>query len=536
MTLNLFSISGILIIIATLPSILILSTFGRNKLAKLMNLELISILGWGIGSALIGLQSDPAVANNLWKITYSSVLIIPVFFLHLVYYITGKQPDLILRLAYIQVGVSIAFTLMGLMFPAAPIYVFDEFYYHGNSNFYLASFVMWLAVTCYSHGLLFIHYKKLLNTNSTLFRIFLLSLPLGFGGGTTNFLPPFGLEIYPFGNLLVPFYCILIVYAIVKVESFELKALDRGITYSLLLFLVSFVYMVAILYLDRSFQSILNYKSFYFSASIAFILGLVFVPLRYRIQSLLDSIVYKKSYEDLTEQNQKLLEQVTISEKYRTLATLASGIAHEIRNPLTIIKTFTEFLPKQHQDSDFVHKYARLTQKEVIRIENLVSQLMNYSKPNPPQFVRTPIKPLLIDSLDVLSNQLLSKKINLHLHLGIDEGLELNVDRNQLHQVILNIVQNAIEAMPEGGDLYVQALLEISPADRRLVLGFRDTGPGINHEQLKQIFDPFFTQKDFGTGLGLAIVQSIIENHHGKIIARSQVGEGTEMSIELPVS
>ncbi|MCA9394888.1 MAG: hypothetical protein KC900_11840 [Candidatus Omnitrophica bacterium] len=286
--------------------------------------------------------------------------------------------------------------------------------------------------------------------------------------------------------------------------------------------------------MEKTIQSIVGYDSVYISIITAFLFGLLIIPLKNHLQKLIDKLFFKKSPNEIALENKQLLQQITQSEKYRTLATLASGIAHEIRNPLTIIKTFTEFLPQKHRDEEFVQKYSALTAKEVTRIEDLVNQLMSYSKPNPPQFRPTALRNLVIDSLDVLSSQLLSRKIRCRRQIDIGSETHVNVDPNQIHQVIFNIVLNAIEAMPSGGELIVSADLLSDPGGNRVRLSFRDSGPGIEPDHLKQIFDPFFTQKDFGTGLGLAIVQSIIENHNGRIIARSKVGEGTEMVIELP--
>lgn len=256
----------------------------------------------------------------------------------------------------------------------------------------------------------------------------------------------------------------------------------------------------------------------------------------------MDKFFFKKSPNEIFIENQQLRQAVTETEKYKTLATLAGGIAHEIRNPLTVIKTFNEYLPERHHDSAFIKKYSRLTAKEVERINELVNRLMEYSKPNPPKFTQVPLKKLLNNSIDTLNNNFLSHHVHCIKDIKIDEHLILQLDANQIHQAILNIILNAIEAMPNGGQLVIGAAtlprqIKSSIKHNQVVqIAVKDTGSGIAPEHINQIFDPFFTNKDFGTGLGLAIVQSIVEAHHGKISVKSKIGVGTEMIIELPVA
>ncbi|MBP9854371.1 MAG: hypothetical protein KBD53_05850 [Candidatus Omnitrophica bacterium] len=260
------------------------------------------------------------------------------------------------------------------------------------------------------------------------------------------------------------------------------------------------------------------------------------------MQKYLEKYFFKSTQEEMMFENEKLRQEITQTEKYKTLATLASGIAHEIRNPLTVIKTFNEYLPARHNDKEFVKKYSQLTNKEIDRISELVNRLMEYSKPNPPKFTDVPVKKLLNQSVDTLNHHLLNKHVHYDRHISINDDLIMRLDPNQIHQALMNIILNAIEAMPNGGELLVRA--EVIPRQIKssikhnqiLEIIITDTGLGIVEEHIKQIFDPFFTNKDFGTGLGLAIVQSIIENHHGRISVKSKVGVGTSVVIEIPIS
>lgn len=537
-----FSFSGLLIVLTTAPSIFLLIRFGKNQLTKIMMLELISIFGWGLGSFLIGIIQTQEIADTIWAYSYCSVLLIPIFFLHCVYILLNKKIDIVLIVSYTLALYFILVTLTNKMFPCPSVYKFDSFYFHCSSNNYLLSFLFWIFFACYSHGLLYMSHEKIFLNQKNLLIIFSSALPLGFGGGAMNFLPGFNIDIYPYGNFLVPIYCTVLTYVILKSEPFKIVAyIKKGFAYSVLLSIISLIYLVTILILERKFQDVLNYQSFHISILIAFLLGFLFIPLKYKIQKFFDIFFFKGSQEEIASENEKLRKEVAQTEKYKTLATLASGIAHEIRNPLTVIKTFTEYLPARHTDSEFINKYSRLAAREVDRISELVNRLMEYSKPNPPKFTQVSLRKLLNQSIDTMNHNFLSRHVQCTSHINIDDQLTLKLDENQIHQALLNIMLNAVDAMPDGGQLTIGAdvfhrrIKSSVQHDRTVQISIKDTGIGIPEEQINQIFDPFFTNKDFGTGLGLAIVQSIIEGHHGKISVKSKIGTGTEVIIELPV-
>jgi len=358
-----------------------------------------------------------------------------------------------------------------------------------------------------------------------------------------DFIPNYGYEFYPIGFFFATIFIGIYAYATVKYNLMDITiVLKKGFIYSLVISVISLLYVLLIISFGESLKIRLNYDSPFFNIFTAFILGIIFIPLKHKVQQYIERYFFKGTQEEIATENEKLRQEVAQTEKYKTLATLASGIAHEIRNPLTVIKTFNEYLPERHHDSAFIKKYSRLTAKEVERINELVNRLMEYSKPNPPKFTQVPLKKLLNNSIDTLNNNFLSHHVHCIKDIKIDEHLILQLDANQIHQAILNIILNAIEAMPNGGQLVIGAITlsrQIKSSikhDQVVQITIKDTGSGIAPEHINQIFDPFFTNKDFGTGLGLAIVQSIVEAHHGKISVKSKIGVGTEMVIELPVS
>jgi signal transduction histidine kinase len=285
---------------------------------------------------------------------------------------------------------------------------------------------------------------------------------------------------------------------------------------------------------------------------IAFGLGLFFIPLRNRLQTFIDRLFFKKSPREIAEENILLKEEITKSDQLKMMSTLASGVAHEVKNPLTAIKTFAEFLPQKLNDKEFLTKFARIVGKEVERIDELVHDLMNFAKPSPLKLEPVGLNKYLNDILDILNSSFLKNKITVERNLAATADMTIRLDQKQFKQALLNILLNAVDAMGTGGTLSIGSRVEGLGARKpssnhtldprpdtltipyTLIITIADTGPGISPQDLKHIFDPFFTKKDHGTGLGLPITKGIIEQHRGKLTIKSKDGAGTEARIELP--
>ena len=241
-----------------------------------------------------------------------------------------------------------------------------------------------------------------------------------------------------------------------------------------------------------------------------------------------------RSYEELLKVNEQLrvaYERLVQQERLAAAGQFATGMAHEIKNPLSAIKTFAEFLPEKYQEKDFREKFFRIVQSEIARINDLVTELSDFAKPAPLQLQPVSVSGLLEDTLSLLSNQCLKQGVEIRRAFR-ENGLSIQADPQQLKQVLLNLLLNSLDAMPSGGRLEVATAL----ADGTLRVTIADTGCGIPEELLPKLWDPFFTTKERGMGLGLAIVKGVVERHGGRIAIQSQPGEGTMVSMELPIS
>ncbi len=249
------------------------------------------------------------------------------------------------------------------------------------------------------------------------------------------------------------------------------------------------------------------------------------------------------------EQVKNFQQQLAQAEKLAAIGRFAASIAHEVKNPLTPIKTFTEYLPQKYQDKEFVDKYSKIVSSEVNRIDSLMHQLLDFSKPSPLQLAETDIRKLIDDTLELLSNEFIKHSIKVEKNYPLPPKADpplagnatrytLKVDSQRLKQAFLNFFLNAIDAMPSGGTLTVSTSIEHlgSSIEKSVLICVQDTGCGIPEENLARIFEPFFSTKERGTGLGLAIVYSIIKEHNGLISVESQIDKGTKFTIELPMA
>jgi two-component system, NtrC family, sensor kinase len=229
-------------------------------------------------------------------------------------------------------------------------------------------------------------------------------------------------------------------------------------------------------------------------------------------------------------------EQLVRSEKMAALGQLSAGIAHEIRTPLTSIKIFIQSLEKEIDLDENRSEDFRIIKKEIDRINENVTRFLNFARPEEPQFQQVDVNALLGDTLNLLMAKIRSSGIR--LDVSLPEALPpVEGDPKQLNQVFLNLVLNAVEAMPKGGTLSIGASLRMNPDIREegIQIVFQDTGAGISEEDRPYLFDPFFTTKEKGTGLGLSIVYSIIQRHNGWIEVKSAPGKGSSFIVSLPV-
>ncbi len=228
---------------------------------------------------------------------------------------------------------------------------------------------------------------------------------------------------------------------------------------------------------------------------------------------------------DISERK-KSEEIILRTEKLSVVGELAAGIAHEIRNPLTTIKGFVQLNKNENNSTE----YSELLLSELERIETITSELLSLGKPQAVQLIRMDARDIIENTLDILEPQFLMN--NIQYKLVVEESpIFITCEKNQLKQVFINVIKNAIEAMGGGGEILIHLR---KGKDGTCMISFQDQGCGIPEELLPRLGEPFYTLKEKGTGLGLMICHKIIKQHNGSITYQSKVNVGTLIEITLP--
>jgi len=275
------------------------------------------------------------------------------------------------------------------------------------------------------------------------------------------------------------------------------------------------------------------------------------VPIGFTVTPRLDNRGQKVgtiiSFRDISQIKQMQAELFRM-DRLAALGVLASGLAHEIRNPLAGIKTMAQTLEEEMNASDYRREYVARIIRQVNRLDELLKSFFSYARPRAPVRKHYQVSEIIREVTALLDKRL--KKSNVYLVERYNEGLlPIFVDFHQIQQVFLNLILNALDAMPNGGQLTIESQMvttTLRAVDRRkgypkrtepstfVEARISDTGVGIPSEHLEAIFDPFFTTKPQGSGLGLSIAYRIIEEHGGEIRVQSEVSKGSTFTVLLP--
>jgi two-component system NtrC family sensor kinase len=254
-----------------------------------------------------------------------------------------------------------------------------------------------------------------------------------------------------------------------------------------------------------------------------------------------------KDLQDRMEELKRTQAQLIQSAKLAAIGEMAAGVAHEVNNPLTSIIGFTQLLLPKVDDNDRMKQYLQIIDREAERTRTIVRGLLDFARRTEPRRAPANVNEIVQSTMTLVRHQ--AKGAGVTIKESCDENLPLvSLDADQIKQVFLNMMTNAIQAMPDGGDLKV--VTAYWPQAQRpesvegmdsvdcVTIEFHDTGVGISEEDLPHIFDSFFTTKEVGqgTGLGLSISHSIVEKHGGKIEVESDVGRGSTFTVMLPMA
>jgi len=236
-------------------------------------------------------------------------------------------------------------------------------------------------------------------------------------------------------------------------------------------------------------------------------------------------------FQDITEL--KLMEErLRQADRLAALGTLSAGLAHEIKNPLSAIKTFVQLLPKKMDSSSFMEKFHGTVPREIERIHQLVEDLLELTRRRKKPWTPLNINTLIHQVIELHEEETKRKGIVVEPHLDPSIPL-IQGDSDSIYRAFSNLVINAIQAMPKGGKLMIRS--ELHRESSLIQILFQDTGIGMDEETVKNLFNPFFTTKDKGVGLGMALTHKIIEDHKGAIEVMSEKEKGSTFILKIPL-
>ena len=231
----------------------------------------------------------------------------------------------------------------------------------------------------------------------------------------------------------------------------------------------------------------------------------------------------------------ELERKVRQSDKLAALGTMAAGMAHEIKNPLSSMKVLTQLMPIKYNDEEFRKRFTEIMPREINRVDRIVESLLGFARATAPKLSPVKIESVIEEAISFFKEDAEARGVKIIKQYS--PVPDVVADADQIIQVFSNLILNAIQAMPQGGELKVsieegkkkEGILE------DILITVSDTGQGISRDYLEKLFDPFFTTKHGGTGLGLTISHSIVEGHKGHITVESEIGKGTTFRVSLPV-
>ncbi len=493
-----------------------------------------TIVLWLAAYAIAYSTENPRIAGLLARTACTAVAIFSVFLYHFAVEFLGIKKEVgRLVLAYLIIAVLLVGFVWTDLFLAGTYRYFWGFYSRAgllHPLYLFATFFIWLR----SIYLVAQAYHNSRSNQNVLVRNQLKYLLIAYvtvSFATVDYVPKYGVEIYPFGFAFALLFAGIVSYALVRHQLLDIRvAIRKSLAYSLLIASITASYLVMVLIMEKWFQGFFGYRSILATTVVAFLIAIFFNPLRERIQAFVDWALFSATTPELAAQREQLLTEVRKGDQMKAVATLAAGLAHEIKNPLASIKTFTEYLDDHYTDPEFRKKFKKIVGGEVERINLIVQQLLEFAKPVPPKLMPLEVAQVVDDTLEFLGGEFVKRQVAVNRRY--DTKVHILGDPQQLKQVFLNLVLNSLDAMNGHGKLDVQTAVEGSD----LVVSVADNGSGITPKDLPHVFEPFYTTKSNGTGLGLAVVHGIIKEHGGRIEVNSQPGQGTTMRLYLPIA
>lgn len=526
--LNTFAISGVLIVVTCTIMAITMLFRASSRLHIVWGIFCITVMLWGLGAYNIGISNDSIKSLLWWKIAYIGVIFIPIMFTHFVHIFLKKGGAFFISFLYLSGFIYLFSNLFTPYFINEVHLMFGKIYFLTPTPLYNSFFTLFILLVIYSHIILFFAYKKSIGLQRRQIQYFFIGSFLGFFGGSFSFLPEYNINIYPFMNLTVSFYPVIMGYAILRYQLMDLRVIT---TQLLIASLWVFIFVRTLLEPFGSQEQIID--SFLLILSI--IIGILL------IKSVIKEIKSREEIErlakDLSAANERLKELDKLKSEFVSIAS------HQLRSPLTSIKGYASlvldgsFGKVSAGVKDAIDKIFQSSQSLVVMIEDFLNISRIEQGRMKFEFAKVDFKKITAEVISELKPT--AEKAGLAITFSTDhrEPYIINADLGKIRQVITNLLDNSIKYTPKGS---ISVTLSKKPYPGKILLAVSDTGVGIDSATLPVLFSKFSRSKEankvnvVGTGLGLYIAKEIVSGHHGRVWAESEgKGKGSTFYVEF---
>ena len=346
------------------------------------------------------------------RLSHAFGAFIPIAYLHFVWVLLKKKEDR----PFFIVGYLFSLFMFGMcLTPLVVKTLLPKMgipYYPEWGVLYPVYAGMFLAFPGYAQLELAKAIRHSTGTERTRLLYFFVALGLAFGGGISLFLLIFNVPFPPYLSVLIILYPPMMAYTILVHKFMDIEAvINKTLVYSILAASNTFLYLIIVWFLERLFQTAIGYESLHATILALLTIAVFFQPLKNRIQRFVDFRFFRGTLESLADEKQRLEDEIRRTDQLRIAGTLASSLAHEIKNPLTSIKTFTKYLPERKNEGGFIEKFQEVVGNEVDRIEKLTKDLLDFTKPRPPLFEELDVHKILDKTLGLIEHDLTMSNI-----------------------------------------------------------------------------------------------------------------------------
>jgi hypothetical protein len=297
---SIFSLSGLSILLTCSILIFVIFNSGKTKLHKTWMFFNIAVAIWGLGSFFIGNSKSSYEAIFWWRIAHIGIILLPVFMFHVVSILCELDRKKLLIFIYLQGFLFLFFDILNPngIFLSGTRQLASSFYYGTLGPLYHPFFALWLLIVFLSHYELFLSYFRLQGIKRTQIAYLLFATVIGFLGGLTNFIPAYGIDIFPYGNFTIPLYCIIVTYAILRYRLMDINlVIKKTLVYSLSAGVLTSIFVVIVLSMTTYLSEFTGITSFWITVVAALIIAFLFTPLKDKIQTFIDKLFYKTTYD-----------------------------------------------------------------------------------------------------------------------------------------------------------------------------------------------------------------------------------------------